>query len=83
MEYILIENFPKKSSEILNFRKNLELDYHNNHINNSFVVEFIKNTNNNLFIVSNNFYTTIKRATLRIYVFMKNSLRLSLTHTTR
>jgi FMN phosphatase YigB (HAD superfamily) len=71
MEYILIENFPKKSSEILNFRKNLELGFHNNHINNSFVVEFIKNTNNNLFIVSNNFYTTIKHNLENLCIYDK------------
>jgi len=61
MERVLISKFPTNIKGIFEFRSKVETTYNGKHINNKKLIDYILETNANLFIVSNNLKSTVCR----------------------
>ena len=61
MEKALLSEFPKNTKRIFEFRSKVETVYNDKHINNEKLIDFIRKTSVNCFIVSNNLQSTVSR----------------------
>jgi FMN phosphatase YigB (HAD superfamily) len=61
MERVLLSEFPKNIKRIFEFRSKVETVYNGKHLNNKKLIDFIRKTNANFFIVSNNLQSTVSR----------------------